>query len=247
MSARLSLRRAAAQLCLVVGAGALVGGLAAAPASATTATYCHSTHTTLLGPGDGMVFDGQVTTMTGVAVRGVVAALDVWNGSAWQGYLRATTDSIGKTHYAIAPTRTTTYRVSYVGSSTWSACTTPMVTVWLSNDARVLASTASHNGQPYQYGGAGPSSFDCSGLMLYVLARYGRALPHSSQLQYDAVHHISTASLQQGDLVFFGSSPSGIYHVGMYAGGGYIWHAPGDGQTVQKEKIWTSAYYAGRV
>jgi len=239
--------RRLACLPLVLAAAVAAATLSAAPAGATTATYCHSTRTSIVGPGESMVFDGQVTTMTGAPVKDVTIALDRWTGSGWTRYLRQVSDSIGMTHFTVAPSATMTVRVSYVGGSTWSACATSGIVVWLSNDSRVVAAVAAHNGAPYLWGGAGPSSFDCSGLMMYVLARFGRSLPHNSQMQYDAVHHISTSSLQQGDLVFFGSTTTGIYHVGMYAGDGYLWHAPGDGQTVKKERIWTSAYYAGRL
>ncbi len=247
MPAVLPGRRRAACLALLIGSALSITGLVAPSAGATTATYCHTTHTSIIGPGESLTYAGMITSTTGVVVPGVDAHLDVWGGSAWKAYLHATTNSAGRVNFTIAPGTTNTYRISYIGSPAWSACVSTNTVIWLSNDSRVVAAAASHNGQPYQYGAAGPDSFDCSGLMLYVLSPFGRLLPHNSQLQYNSVRHISTSSLQQGDLVFFGSSTSGIYHVGMYAGGGYIWHAPGDGQTVKKEKIWTSAYYAGRL
>jgi cell wall-associated NlpC family hydrolase len=61
-----------------------------------------------------------------------------------------------------------------------------------------------HQGQAYQYGSAGPSRFDCSGLTMYVFKRLGRSLPHSSASQYNApgVRHVSRSQLAAGDLVF---------------------------------------------
>jgi cell wall-associated NlpC family hydrolase len=38
-----------------------------------------------------------------------------------------------------------------------------------------------------------------------------------------------------------------VYHVAIYAGGGYVWHAPKPGKRVSKAKLWTSAVRFGRV
>jgi cell wall-associated NlpC family hydrolase len=46
--------------------------------------------------------------------------------------------------------------------------------------------------------------------------------------------------------VFFGG-PSGIYHVGIYAGHHRIWHAPRTGTVVALQRIWTSDYLVGEV
>jgi cell wall-associated NlpC family hydrolase len=64
----------------------------------------------------------------------------------------------------------------------------------------------------------------------------GISLPHYSAGQYDAGTPISEGDLQPGDLVFWGSSssPSSIYHVALYVGGGMIIHAPRTGEDVAK-------------
>lgn len=85
-------------------------------------------------------------------------------------------------------------------------------------------------GEPYQWGAAGPDSFDCSGLTMYAWGQAGVGLPHSSRQQYAAVPHVTRAALQPGDLVFFGSP---IHHVGMYIGGGRMVDAPSSGRTVR--------------
>jgi cell wall-associated NlpC family hydrolase len=84
-------------------------------------------------------------------------------------------------------------------------------------------------GDPYVYGAAGPSSFDCSGLTMYSWAAAGVSLPHSSSAQYSAVRHVSMNELQPGDLVFYYSP---ISHVGIYIGGGTIIDAPYPGLSV---------------
>lgn len=83
-------------------------------------------------------------------------------------------------------------------------------------------------GVPYVWGGADPSGFDCSGLMLYVYAQLGIYLDHSTYSQINAGTRISPDELQPGDLVFF----YGVSHVGMYIGGGNMIHAPYPGAVV---------------
>ena len=86
-------------------------------------------------------------------------------------------------------------------------------------------------GKAYVFGAAGPSSFDCSGLMMAAWSQAGVSLPHSSSAQYNSGQHISESELQPGDLVFYYSP---ISHVGMYIGGGKIVNAlnPGAGVKV---------------
>ncbi|HEX8098671.1 MAG TPA: NlpC/P60 family protein [Actinomycetota bacterium] len=85
-------------------------------------------------------------------------------------------------------------------------------------------------GRPYVFGAAGPSAFDCSGLMMWAWAQAGVSLPHSSSMQYATLPHVSLSQLQPGDLVF---SYSPIHHVGMYIGGGQFVHAPHSGDVVR--------------
>jgi cell wall-associated NlpC family hydrolase len=40
---------------------------------------------------------------------------------------------------------------------------------------------------------------------------------------------------------------SSVYHVGIYAGKGRIWHAPRPGTRVRLEKIWTKQIWYGRI
>ena len=104
----------------------------------------------------------------------------------------------------------------------------------------------SRKGSPYQYGADGPHRFDCSGLTRWVFAHVGRSLPHSSSAQVSKTTRISRDNRRRGDLVFF-YSRSGVYHVAIYAGHGYIWHAPRAGERVNRERIWTSKVFYGRL
>jgi cell wall-associated NlpC family hydrolase len=93
---------------------------------------------------------------------------------------------------------------------------------------RAIAFAKGQLGEPYVWGAAGPDSWDCSGLTMGSWQAGGKYLPHYSVAQYDAATPIGVGQLQPGDLVFWGSSssPSSIYHVALYLGGGQIIHAP---------------------
>jgi cell wall-associated NlpC family hydrolase len=99
-----------------------------------------------------------------------------------------------------------------------------------------------YHGIPYLWGGATPSGFDCSGLVLFVFAQHGVVLPHYSGSQFLLGEKISPAELQPGDVVFFGSP---IHHVGMYIGGGYFLHAPRTGDYVKISLLADRTDYAG--
>ena len=110
-----------------------------------------------------------------------------------------------------------------------------------------IQEAARHNGQPYVYGAMGPTKFDCSGFTKYVFSRFGKSLPHSSSAQYGYVRHIAKSSKQVGDLLFFRNSSGSINHVGIYAGGSYMWDAPKTGDHVRKRAIYSSNYSVGRI
>lgn len=72
-------------------------------------------------------------------------------------------------------------------------------------------------GHRYVWGATGPTTFDCSGLVMYALnKKYGIKYPHFSGSQYSMTEHISKANAKMGDLVFWGAG--GSDHVGVYAG-----------------------------
>ncbi len=85
-----------------------------------------------------------------------------------------------------------------------------------------------HRGAPYQWGGAGPSSFDCSGFVRYVYAQVGVSLPHNAAMQYARGTPVARDSLEPGDLVFF----DGLRHNGIYVGRGRFIHARQTGRHV---------------
>jgi cell wall-associated NlpC family hydrolase len=86
-------------------------------------------------------------------------------------------------------------------------------------------------GVPYVYGGASPSGFDCSGLVMYVYAQLGISLPHYTVAQWNATQPVSSPA--PGDLVFF----NGLGHVGIYLGGGKFVNAPHTGSVVRIDSM----------
>lgn len=112
----------------------------------------------------------------------------------------------------------------------------------------VLGLARAQLGRPYVWAAAGPSSFDCSGLVMFVYAHVGVDLSHSAQAQYDASTPVSAAQAQPGDLAFFGSGPSDITHVGIYVGGGQMIDAPYTGAAVRYDSVaWGGLVGFGRV
>lgn len=91
-------------------------------------------------------------------------------------------------------------------------------------------------GHRYVWGATGPSTFDCSGLVMYTLKKaYGINYPHFSGSQYNMTRHISKAQAHMGDLVFWGAG--GSDHVGIYAGGNKYFSAESPSQGIHMNTL----------
>lgn len=84
-------------------------------------------------------------------------------------------------------------------------------------------------GDPYVWGGAGPTAFDCSGLVMWAYAHVGISLAHLTFDQWNEGEHVPSDQAQPGDLVFM----YGLDHVGLYVGNGLFLNAPHSGAVVE--------------
>jgi murein DD-endopeptidase len=111
-----------------------------------------------------------------------------------------------------------------------------------------LLAAESRIGAPYRYGGAGPDTFDCSGLVAYAYRQVGITVPRTAAEQFSAAHPVSRRDLRPGDLVFFRLSGREVGHVGIYAGNDEFVHAPQTGGKVRMASLddeWSRRHYVG--
>jgi cell wall-associated NlpC family hydrolase len=98
-------------------------------------------------------------------------------------------------------------------------------------------------GKAYQYGAAGPDSYDCSGLTQYVYREAGIELPRSSKSQSEMGTPVARADLRPGDLVFFYEPVS---HVGIYVGDGQMVDAGTEETGVSQRSVDMEGYNFAR-
>ncbi|MEV4938689.1 NlpC/P60 family protein [Streptomyces zaomyceticus] len=103
-----------------------------------------------------------------------------------------------------------------------------------SRAAAAVIAARSAVGKPYVWGATGPSAFDCSGLMVWSYGQAGISLPRTSSAQRHAGRQVPLAQAQPGDLVTYRGDAS---HVGIYAGGGQVIHAPYPGARVRYDPV----------
>jgi peptidoglycan DL-endopeptidase CwlO len=96
--------------------------------------------------------------------------------------------------------------------------------------ASALSRAMSKIGAPYRWGAAGPSAFDCSGLVSWAYKQVGVSLPHSSNAMSRIGQAVSRSQLRPGDLVFFYQPVS---HVAIYVGNGKVVHASTSSEPVK--------------
>jgi cell wall-associated NlpC family hydrolase len=171
---------------------AALGETASAPTATTSTARIREVQRRL-----GVTADGVVGPHTRAAIRAFQAA----HGLAASGELDAGTLA------AVLGGATTT-----PSSGTTTDASTPAA----SGDAQAAVQAAlSKVGASYSYGAAGPSSFDCSGLVMWAFHQVGVSLPHSSYAQYGLGEPVSADAIQAGDLVFFNTAGSGASDVGI--------------------------------
>jgi cell wall-associated NlpC family hydrolase len=105
---------------------------------------------------------------------------------------------------------------------------------------RAIRFALNQRGERYRWGAAGPSRWDCSGLVMKSAKRGGKKLPHYTGAIVKKGKRVAKRShLRRGDIVF----PS-RGHVGIYLGKGKFVHASSGQGKVVKSKLY--GFYTAR-
>lgn len=113
-----------------------------------------------------------------------------------------------------------------------------------------LEAALSRVGDPYVWGGSGPTVFDCSGLVQWSMRQAGVVMPRVAAQQAETGPIIPAAQLQPGDLLFYHTDPTApayISHVAIYLGGGLMVQAPEPGMDVEVVPADFGSGFAGAV
>ena len=102
----------------------------------------------------------------------------------------------------------------------------------------------------YKWGGTSlVSGADCSGFVQSIYAKFGIGIPRTAATQIGAGVAVNKKNLIPGDLVFLKNTyKKGVSHVAIYVGEGRVVDAPGKGQFVSYDSLYTNTYqqkYAG--
>jgi peptidoglycan DL-endopeptidase CwlO len=114
----------------------------------------------------------------------------------------------------------------------------------------MLKAAASRVGYPYVWGGSGPTTFDCSGLVQWSFAQAGVVMPRVAADQARTGPAIPFSQAQAGDLLFYHTDPTApdyISHVAIYLGKGLMIQAPEPGENVQIVPVALGSEFAGVV
>jgi cell wall-associated NlpC family hydrolase len=114
----------------------------------------------------------------------------------------------------------------------------------------MLNAAMSRRGLPYVWGGAGPNSFDCSGLVQWSFAQAGIAMPRVAADQALSGPAVPVSQLAPGDLLFYHTDPTApgyISHVAIYLGNGLMIQAPEPGMDVEVVSADFGSEFAGAI
>ncbi len=114
----------------------------------------------------------------------------------------------------------------------------------------MLKAAMSRRGLPYVWGAAGPSSFDCSGLVQWSFAQAGIVMPRVAADQALSGPAVPVSQLEPGDLLFYHTDPTApqyISHVAIYLGNGWMIQAPEPGQDVEVVPAALGSEFAGAI
>jgi cell wall-associated NlpC family hydrolase len=113
-----------------------------------------------------------------------------------------------------------------------------------------LQAAVSRLGMPYIWGAAGPTSFDCSGLVQWSFRQAGVIMPRVAADQARTGPAVPVSQLAPGDLLFYHTDPTApgyISHVAIYLGGGKMIQAPQPGMNVEIVPVDLGSGFAGAI
>lgn len=189
-----------------------------------------------------MVDAGQALRNRGISGPALLAVglgiYTVWAGINNVGWLRGLFDlAQGKTPVKVkaASRPIGEYLRSGSGSTTTTTGGTSVPAAGALGQ-RIVTAARRHLGAPYVWGAAGPNTFDCSGLVSYVLS-HDLGMPVKRMvtqefLVWRGARTVPAAQESPGDLACWSG------HIGICIGGGKMIAAPKPGGHVQIDKIW---------
>ena len=139
---------------------------------------------------------------------------------------------------------------SLAGTATGSAGANGRAALSMAELVAMLKAAASRVGYPYVWGGSGPTTFDCSGLVQWSFAQAGVVMPRVAADQARTGPAIPFSQAQAGDLLFYRTDPTApdyISHVAIYLGKGLMIQAPEPGENVQIVPVALGSEFAGAV
>jgi cell wall-associated NlpC family hydrolase len=142
------------------------------------------------------------------------------------------------------------YTVSNATTVSAPECLTSVQTGQVPNQvvASVISYARTQLGKPYLWGGTGPDSFDCSGLMMMAYRAAGINIPRTSEEQWSWGPRVSASQVEPGDLVFFAGSdgtPTSPGHVGLVIGKNTMIEAYATGFPIRISQFGTPGSAAG--
>lgn len=102
---------------------------------------------------------------------------------------------------------------------------------------KAVTAAESQKGKPYAWGGTGPHSFDCSGLVQHSFEQAGVSLPRVAQDQVGSGTRVSYSNARRGDVLYWTDSGGYAYHVAIYLGGDRMIDAPSSGGKIAERDV----------
>ncbi|AFR08233.1 C40 family peptidase [Nocardiopsis alba] len=102
---------------------------------------------------------------------------------------------------------------------------------------KAIDAAEAQKGKPYAWGGTGPGSFDCSGLVQHAFKEAGVDLPRVAQDQVSSGERIAYSEARRGDLLYWTDGSGYAYHVAIYLGDDRMIDAPRTGGSISEREV----------